>query len=73
MLNYGHLVLSQSTGLIRTDNLSTSQSFYRRQLPDNGVALGHVGNTDGQYNGYYCCQTFGNSRYSQGNSNHEST
>jgi hypothetical protein len=40
------LVLGQGTGLVRAENLDTSQGLNGGQLLDNGLLLGEVGSTD---------------------------
>ncbi len=50
MLHNGHFVLCQRSGFVGTDHLRAAERFHRRQLPDDGVSFGHVGNADGEYN-----------------------
>ena len=71
VLHHGHLVLGQGTGLIRADNLSAAQGLHGGEPADNGVALGHVGNADGQNHGHNSGQTFGNGGNSQADRYHE--
>ena len=60
---YSHFVLSQCTGLIRADDLSTAQSFNGGKAANDGIAFGHGGNADRQHNGHYSGQSLGNSGY----------
>ena len=60
MLHHRHLVLGQGAGLIGADNLGTSQRLHRRQLPDYGVALGHIRDADGQNDGHHRCKPLRN-------------
>ena len=71
MLHDGHLVLGQGTGLIRADNLRTSQRLHSRQLADDGVALRHVRHADGKHDGHHGCQSLRNRRHRQGNRYHK--
>ncbi|ROW03986.1 hypothetical protein VSDG_00847 [Cytospora chrysosperma] len=45
-LGQRQLVLGQGTGLVRAENLDTSQGLNSGQLLDNGLLLGEVGSTD---------------------------
>ena len=49
MIHYRHLVLSQSTGLVRAYYLSAAESLNGSQLTDDGVSLTHVGNAYRKY------------------------
>ena len=50
-LFYGHAVLGEGTGLIRTDDRDSTQAFHRLEFLDDGILLGHLLGSDGQYNG----------------------
>ena len=46
LLDDGHLVLRQCTGLIRADDLRTAERLNGSQSADDRAALGHIRNTD---------------------------
>lgn len=50
-LSQRELVLGQSTGLVRTENLDTSQRLNGGQLLDDSLLLGEVGGTDSHGSG----------------------
>ena len=49
---YGHLVLSQGTGLIRTDDRNASQSFHSLEFTHDCMFSGHLLRTEGKDDGY---------------------
>ena len=49
MLDDGHLVLRQRAGLVGADDLSAAECFDGGQAADNGIALTHVRDADGQH------------------------
>ena len=65
VVHHRHLVLGQSTRLIRADDLRTTQRFHRRQALDDGLFLCHTGHTHRQHDGHHRCQTLGDSRNRQ--------
>ncbi|MNO71397.1 hypothetical protein D3C76_623130 [compost metagenome] len=64
-LLHSHLVQCQRSGLVRADNFRAAQRFYRRELADNGFALGHPLHTECQYDGHDGWQPFRYSGYGQ--------
>ena len=71
MLDHRHLVLGQGAGLIGTDDLGAAQGFHGGQTADDGVALAHVGDADGQHHRDHGGQTFRDGRHSQRHRHHE--
>ncbi len=59
-----HLILGQSAGLVRGDDSSCTQGFHSWKLPDDSPAPGHPLYTQGQYDGDYGRQPFGNGGHS---------
>ena len=57
MLDDGHPVLCERSGFIRADDLRTAQRFHGGELPDDGIALGHIRHTDGKNDCHHCGQT----------------
>ena len=62
VVNNGHDILGESSGLIRADNLSAAERFNRSHLTDNCIFLGHVGNADRKNNCHNGNKSFGDSR-----------
>ena len=71
VIHYGHFILRQRAGFVGTDDLRTTQRFYRSKATDNGATLGHIGDTNGQNHGDNGRQTFGDRGNRQGNRNHK--
>ncbi len=71
-VNHCHLVLRQGAGFVRADDLGGPKCFHRCKLPDDGIAVAHVGNTHREHDGYHRSQTLRNGGHCQRHSNHES-
>ena len=71
MIDYRHLVLSQRSGLIGADDLGAAQRLHGSKPPDDGVALGHIGNADGKHHRNHRCQALRDRRNCQRNRNHK--
>ena len=65
IVHHGHLVLGQSAGLIRADDLGTAQRLHGGQAADNGAALGHIGNADAQHHCHHGGKALGNGGHRQ--------
>ena len=57
-----HSVLRQRAGFVGHDRAATAQRFNGGQVPNDGVALGHAANADGQRDRHHDRQTFGDRR-----------
>ena len=62
MVNDGHFVLGESTGLVRADDLGTTESLNRGELTDNSVSLRHIGNANRENDGNDGSKSLGNRR-----------
>ena len=71
VIYYSHLVLSQSSSLVRADDLGASQCFHRSQFTNDGISLTHVGNAYRKNYRHYCCQSFRYRSDSQAHSYHK--
>ena len=71
MIDNRHFVLRQGTGLVRADDLRTTQRFDCRQFTDDRILFGHVGHADGQHNRHNGGQSLRNGGYRQRNGDHE--
>ena len=71
MTDNSHLVLGQSTGLIRADNLSTTKGLNCSKTTDNSVALAHSGNAHRKNDGNNSNKTLWNCSYCKRNCNHK--
>ena len=49
MLDNGHLILRERSGLVRTDNLCASERLNRRQAADHRLPLRHARDADREY------------------------
>ena len=67
----GHPVLRQRSRFVGTDNLSAPKSLNGRQLPDNSVFPGHVGDADGEHDGDNGRQSFRYGCHRQAHGNHK--
>lgn len=67
-LSQRQLVLGQCTGLVRAENLDTSEGLDSRQLLDNGLLLGKVGSTDSHGGGDDSRKTDGDTNDGNGQS-----
>ena len=63
--------MCQSARLVRADDCSASESFDRRHIAYNGVALGQSLNTYGEHYGRYCRKAFRYGCRSQTHGGHE--
>ena len=72
MTNNSHLVLGQSTGLIRADNLSTTKGLNCSKTADNSVAFAHSSNAHRKDDGNNSNKTLWNCSYCKRNCNHKS-
>ena len=70
-LDHHHLVLGESTSLVRADDGGAPQRLHRRQLADQGVAAGHTLHAQGQANRYHRRESFGHGRDGQAHRCHE--
>ena len=71
VLHHGHLVLCQGAGLVGADDLGAAQRLHRRQPPDHGVLLAHVGHADAQHHRHHRGQSLRDGRHRQGNGHHK--
>ena len=71
MLNDGHFVLCECTGLIGADDLCATECFYGGELTDDRISLRHIGNADGENDGNDSRKTFGNRRNGKRDRDHE--
>ena len=71
MVHHGHLVLSQGARLIRADDLGAAQGLHGGEPPDDRVALGHIGDADGQHDGDHGGQPLGDGGHRQRDGHHE--
>ena len=71
MTNNSHLVLGQSTGLIRADNLSTTKGLNCSKTTDNSVALAHSGNAHRKNDGNNSNKALRNCSYCKRYCNHK--
>ena len=49
---HGHRVFGQRAGLVGADHRGAAQGFHGRQVADDGAALGHAADADGQGNAH---------------------
>ena len=56
--NKRHLILGQSSSLVRADYSDTAKGLNSWELPDDGIVLGHVGNTPAVSHGHNGIKTF---------------
>ena len=70
-LHQGHAVLRQGARLIGADDRGIPQRLHRGQPADDGVALHHTLDADGQHNGHRGGQSLGDRGYRQGHRRHE--
>jgi hypothetical protein len=61
----GHFITSEGTGFVRADDRHGTQSFHRRQLARDSVALDHALHADRQGDGHDRRQTFGYRGYGE--------
>ena len=73
MTDNSHLVLSQSTGLIGTNYLSTTKGLNCGKSTNNSVTLAHSGNTHRKNDGNNSNKTLWNCSYCKRNCNHKRT
>ena len=66
-LCYGHLILCQSSGFIRADNIDGSQCFHGGKFSYDGIDFDHAGYTHGKYDGYNCRKSFRDCSDCEGN------
>ena len=71
MTNNSHFVLSQSTGLIGTNYLSTTKGLNCSKTANNGVTLAHSGNAHRKNDGDNSNKTLWNCGYCKRNRNHK--
>ena len=71
MTDNSHLVLGQSTGLIRADNLSTTKGLNCGKSTNNSVTLAHSGNAHRKNDGNNSNKTLWNCSYCKRNCNHK--
>ena len=71
MTDNSHLVLSQSTGLIGTNYLSTTKGLNCGKSTNNSVTLAHSGNTHRKNDGNNSNKTLWNCSYCKRNCNHK--
>ena len=49
VLDHGHLVLGEGTGLVRADDGRAAEGLDRRHLADDGLTLRHLGDAHGEH------------------------
>jgi hypothetical protein len=62
---HGHFVAGQGAGLVGADDADRAQGFHRGQAADDGVAVRHAGDADGQRDGHDRRQSFRDRRHRQ--------
>ena len=71
VIDNGHFVLREGTGLIGADDLCTSERFNRRQLAYDRVAARHIGNAYRKHDGNDRGKSLGYRRNGKADSHHE--
>ena len=71
VLDDGHLVLGESAGLVGADDLGAAESLDGGHLANDGLTLGHLGDTHGQDDGDDSDQALGDGGDCQGHGDHE--
>ena len=71
VVDNGHLVLGEGAGLVRADDLGAAEGLDGGQAADDGVALGHVGDADGEHDRDNGGKTLRYGRDGQGDGDHE--
>ena len=66
-----HFVLRERTRFVGADYLSAAESFDRSQTADYRIALGHIGDADGQHHCHDRRKAFGYRSDRKGDGNHE--
>ena len=70
-VDHGHFVTGQRPGLVGADDCHRPQRLDRRQTTDNGIALRHALDTDGQRDGDDGRQSLGDGRNRQADRSQE--
>ena len=67
----GHPVLRQRSRFVGTDDLGAPKSLHGRQLPDDSMFPGHVGDADGEHDGDNGRQSFRYGCHRQAHGDHK--
>ena len=71
VLDDGHLVLGEGTGLVGADGLRAAKGLDGRELADNRLTLGHLGHAERQHDGHDGNQALGDGGDGKRDSDHK--